>query len=272
MNSVGTADGNVDGSVTLRRDEGLAIITIDRPEKNNAFTLKMLKDWREVLLSCQDDPDVKVIILTGAGKAFCSGGDIGDLTAGQSLGAYDIKLQFQEQLHAIARLMSDIDKPAIAAVNGQATGAGLDMALFCDMRFASPAAVFAATYARFGLFPGNGGTYFLPRLVGTSKALEMFWSADPIGAQEALRIGLVNRITEADALMAETTAFARLICSRAQAPVRMIKRAVYQQMEMELRASLDMTTSHVAITRLTADHDEALRAFVEKRQPSFTGR
>jgi enoyl-CoA hydratase/carnithine racemase len=272
MTAVGTADINPPGRVVLSRDEGVAVITLDRPHKNNAFTLDMLQDWREALMTCRDDPDVRVIVLTGAGGAFCSGGDIGDLTAGRSLGAYDIKMQFQEQLHVIARLMADIDKPAIAAVNGQATGAGLDMALFCDMRFAAPGAVFAATYARFGLFPGNGGTYFLPRLVGTSRALEMFWSAEPMGAQEALRIGLVNRITGADTLMAETMDFAKLVCTRAQAPVRMIKRAVYQQMDMELRAALDMTASHVAITRLTVDHEEALRAFVEKRRPDFTGR
>jgi enoyl-CoA hydratase/carnithine racemase len=157
-------------------------------------------------------------------------------------------------------------------VNGVAVGAGMGMSLMCDMRIASDAARFSTGYVRVGLVPGDGDTYFLPRLIGTARALELLWTADFIEAAKALELGIVNRVVPADKLAEETYALARRIADGPQIPVRMIKRLVYQSMRLDLRTHLDLVSSHMAVVRDTEDHKEGVQAFKDKRAPKFRGR
>jgi enoyl-CoA hydratase/carnithine racemase len=148
----------------------------------------------------------------------------------------------------------------------------MDMALHCDLRFMAESAILAIPYLRFGLFPGNGAAYFLPRLVGTAKALELIWSGEPVPSAEALHLGLVNRVYPAGALIAETLTFARRLAASPPIALRLIRRGVYQCMRMDLDASLDLTSSNMAVTRTSEDHAEAVRAYLERRKPLFIGR
>ena len=201
--------------ILLSVADRIATITINRPEHRNAFTVDNIGLWDAIIRECHDRDDVAVVLLTGAGdKFFCGGGDLSRLGASSAVTPQVAKTQFDD-LHRIARGMAALDKPSIAVVNGLATGAGMDMALHCDLRFMADTAVMAIPYLRFGLFPGNGAAYFLPRLVGTAKALELIWSGDTIDAPEALRLGLANRVLPHGSLMAEAVAFARRL---AEAP------------------------------------------------------
>jgi 2-(1,2-epoxy-1,2-dihydrophenyl)acetyl-CoA isomerase len=165
-----------------------------------------------------------------------------------------------------------MDKPVIAMVNGLAVGAGMGMSVMCDVRIAAESARFSTGYVRVGLVPGDGDTYFLPRLVGAAKALELLWTADFIEAPEAHRLGIVQRVVPDAQLREATYAFARQVADGPQIPIRMIKRLVYQSLELDLRTHLDLVSSHMSIVRQTADHAEGVAAFKDKRPPKFTGR
>jgi 2-(1,2-epoxy-1,2-dihydrophenyl)acetyl-CoA isomerase len=261
----------MEAEILLSVEDRVATITINRPAQRNAFTMDTIALWDAAICECRDRDDIAVVILTGAGTDFfCAGGDLSRLGASEVVTPQKAKLQF-EDLHRIARGMAALDKPSIAAINGAATGAGMDMALHCDLRFMADSAMMAIPYLRFGLFPGNGAAYFLPRLVGTSKALELIWSGDPVDAAEALRLGLANRVMPADSLMTETIAFARRLAQSPPIALRLIRRGVYQCARMDLDASLELTSSNMAVTRTSEDHAEAVAAFVERRKPVYRG-
>lgn len=249
-----------------RGDGGIGRIILNRPERMNAFTFEMIDAWRAALDTCRTDDRVKVIIVTGAGKAFCSGGDIVEMKERLSQSPAQRKSELFERIERIPFLLEDIDKPVIAAMNGVAAGAGLDLALMCDLRIASSLAKFGETYSKVGLVPGAGGTWFLPRLVGTAKALELFWTADFLTAEQAREIGMVNRVVEDDMLMETTNELAANIAAAPQQSIRMIKRAVLGGMRTDLRAHLDMISSHYAVITAGKDHQEAVRHFVESRK------
>ena len=250
----------------------VAIITLNRPEQRNAFTDSMIIRWAEILRDLKNDPEVNVIVLTGAGdRAFCSGGDLHALTNSLELDALDRKHELWEHIHQVAFEMDRIDKPTIAAINGVAVGAGLDMALLCDLRFMAETASVSEGYVKIGLVPGDGGAYLLPRVIGTSKALEMLWTGDFYSAKECLDMGLVNRVYPQELLMEGTLNFAKKVANGPTAAIRMIKRAVYQSEKLDLRTALDLISSHFAIIRETADHKEGISAMLEKRRPNFTG-
>ena len=170
-----------------------ALITLNRPEVKNAFSLEMLTLWRQALEQARDNDRVRVIILTGQGDAFCAGGDLQEMDQGKFRG-WDMKRFLWETVYPVAFIMESLDKPVIAAVNGAAAGAGLDMALMCDFRICSNRAKFSASFINIGLLAGDGGAYFLPRLIGLPQALEMLLTGDLVSAEEAYRIGLVNRV------------------------------------------------------------------------------
>jgi enoyl-CoA hydratase/carnithine racemase len=177
-----------------------------------------------------------------------------------------------EGVHRIVLSLEDLDKPIIAAINGAAMGAGLDMALMCDLRVCSDRAKLGESYILLGRVPGEGGAYFLPRLVGIAKAMELFLTGDILSAQEALHIGIVNRVVPPERLMEESLVLAEKISSKPPLAVRMMKRAIYQSQTSTLRAHLDYISSQLALLSETQDHQEAAKAFLEKRKPLFTGK
>jgi enoyl-CoA hydratase/carnithine racemase len=249
----------------------IATITLNRPDKLNAFTGPMIEAWARALGEAQADEQVHVVIVTGAGRAFCAGGDVGRMGEGAP-GPLEHKNQLWENIHRIPKQLEQMDKPVLAMVNGVAVGAGMGMCLMCDVRVASEEARFSTGYVKVGLVPGDGDTYFLPRLVGPAKALELLWTADFIDAGEALRLGIVNRVVPSAELHDATYTLARQIAEGPQIPIRMIKRLVYQSLRLDLRTHLDLVSSHMAIARQTADHAEGVAAFKDKRPPKFQGR
>lgn len=256
----------------LEIDQGVATITLNRPDKLNAFTDAMLQEWIAALEHCRTNEEVRVIVITGTGRAFTTGGDVSGFSASASQTPAEIKARLTEGVQRLPRKMAEIDKPIIAALNGFATGGGLDIALACDIRFAAESARFAETYAKMGLIPGVGGAYLLPRIVGVAKALELFWSCDWVEAREAERIGLVNKVFPDAELMDATYAFARKVAASAPLSVQMIKRVMRQGMDQDLGSALDLVASNMPIVRTSEDHQEALAAFKEKRTPQFKGR
>lgn len=256
--------------LTFTVEEHTAILTLNRPDKRNAFDTRMLDLWAEALAQCQQRSDIRVIIITGAGGAFCAGGDIEEMQQRLTSSPLAHK-RFIESVHRVPLTMATMDKPIIAAVNGAAVGAGMDMALACDIRFASVNARFAASYVRMGLAPGDGGAYFLPRLVGTAKALELLWTGDVVDAEKAERLGIVNRVLPAEELLPYTRQFADRLASGPQVAIQLTKRAVYQSQTTDLRTCLDLISSHMAVLTATNDHREAVQAFLEKRPPHFEG-
>jgi enoyl-CoA hydratase/carnithine racemase len=251
--------------------DNIAFITLNRPEAKNAFSPEMINLWRQYLEISKADDSVRIIIISGQGDTFCSGGDIRDMAEGK-LKSWDMKRFLWDGVHRIVLTLEDLDKPVIAAINGAAMGAGLDMALMCDLRVASEKAKLAESYITMGLVAGDGGAYFLPRIAGMPKALELLLTGDVISAEEALKIGIVNLVVPHERLMQETVKLAKKIAEKPPLAVRMMKRAIYQGQTSNLRTHLDYISSQLALLSETGDHGEAARAFLEKRKPDFTGK
>ncbi|MGD8388492.1 MAG: enoyl-CoA hydratase-related protein [Desulfobacteraceae bacterium] len=252
-------------------NDHIALITLNRPRARNAFSEEMISLWTRYLREARDDEKVRVLVVTGRGDTFCSGGDIRDMAEGK-LRSWDMKRFVWDGVHRIALTLEDLDKPVIAAVNGAAMGAGMDMALMCDLRVCSDRARFAESYINLGVVPGDGGAYFLPRLVGTARALELLLTGEVLNAEQALELGIVNRVASHECLLKETFSLAQKIAAKPPLAVRMTKRAMYQGLESSLRAHLDSISSQLALLTETEDHLEAARAFLEKREPRFQGR
>ena len=239
---------------------GVTVARLNRPEKKNALSEEMLDLLR---------------VITGAGDAFCSGGDLGRRSAESAAGdptPLERRTRLQKVTHKVALAVEQFEKPLIAAVNGAAVGAGMDLALMCDLRVASRSARFSEGYIRVGLLPGNGGCYFLPRLVGTARALELLWTGDFVAAEEALAIGLVNHVYSDVELMQQTLELAKRLAGAPPIQVRDIKKLTYQSLRTDLRTSLESVAANMAVVQSTADYKEAIQAFKEKRQPKFQGK
>jgi len=267
-----------------QKDGYIARIILNRPEKYNAFSLPMIRKWAEALQDAQEDQTIRVIVVTAKGKAFSAGGDIDAMLdgkgfvgcddQGESWGdkAIDRKRALTNHIHKIALTLDLMDKPVICGINGVAVGAGLDMALMCDIRVAAEDAQLSAGYVKVGIVPGDGGAFYMPRLVGVAKALEILWTGDFISACEAEKIGMVNKVVPALELEQATLEMARKIADSPPVCVQMIKRAVYSaQRTNDLRTALDLISSHMAIVTEMPDHTEGLVALKEKRKPIFTG-
>jgi enoyl-CoA hydratase/carnithine racemase len=256
--------------IEYTKNEGIATILLNRPERKNAFTMDMVDAWADALIDARADRDVGVVVVRGAGGAFCSGLDLGTIDS-QGITPFDRKAQLHDHVQRIPRAVRELDKPLIASVSGVAVGAGMDMACMCDIRVAGRAARFCESYIRVGLVPGAGGLYFLPRLVGRAKALELFLTGEFVDAEEALRIGLVNHVYDDAALLDETYALASRIAAGPPISTRIIKRALYQSADVDLATALDLASSHMGVVQSTRDSAEALAAFTERRPANYEG-
>jgi len=259
--------------ILFETKDKIATITFNRPDNLNSFSNEMIEGYVAALKECQEREDVLVVVVTGAGRAFSAGGDIKAMKESTDRDNPRVsKSRLWDLVQRIPLTLAEMDKPVIAAVNGPATGAGMDLASMCDFRTAAESARFSQSYARVGLVPGNGGCWFLPRVVGMPKALELLFTADFVDAQEALKIGLVNHVFPDDQLMEQTYKIATTISRRAPISIQLIKRATYQGLRTDLRTHLDQISSHMTIARASEDHMEAVNAFLEKRHPVFKGR
>jgi enoyl-CoA hydratase/carnithine racemase len=259
------------GDLEFTVQDGVATILLNRPHRRNAFTFAMLKLWAECLAEAQDDREVRVVVVTGAGAAFCAGVDLDELATERGT-PIENKLLLTDKVHVVARAVEGLDKPYIAAMPGVAVGAGLDMALMADIRLAAAGGSFSESYIRVGLLPGDGGCHLLPRLIGKAKALELLWTGDVITAPLALELGLVNAIYPDDEFASSAQAFAHRIAAAPPLATRMIKRAVVHGESMTFAASLDLISSHQAIIQSTQDSQEAMAAFRQKRPGVYLGR
>jgi enoyl-CoA hydratase/carnithine racemase len=256
--------------------EGVATITLNKPERLNAFDDQMLGEWHAAIEAADHDREVRVVIITGAGRGFCSGMNVAAEAGGQGVLRTEASVairrkSLRDRVHPIPRALIQLEKPYIAAINGAAAGAGMDMASMADIRFASTNARMGMTYVRMGLIPGDGGCYSLPRLVGTQKALDLIWTGRLITAQEALEIGYLHAVYEPDELLPRVTEYARQIARGPATAVQLAKKLVYRSANVPFDEHLDMAQMAMFIAQSTEDAREGPRAFVEKREPQFKG-
>ena len=258
--------------ILLEKNEGVAVITLNRPERFNSFTTSMYREFPRILDQLRRDDEVKAVILTGAGKGFCAGSDVSD-RLGKRLkeGGEGSRFENLQRVGEMALNITDFDKPIIGAVNGTAVGAGLSLALLCDIRLASEKARFGAVWLNVGLIPDVGVTYSLPRIVGKEKAMALILSREIIGADEALKIGLVSKVFPHEQLMDEARNLARSIATGPSVAVELTERALQRSLDNDLRTQLDYESYAQNICRQTEDHKEGIRAFAEKRKPVFIG-
>ena len=254
-------------AIQVARDGGLVTVTLDRPDRKNALDTTMARELVEVLTDVAADGDVRVLVLTGAGDAFCSGADLADGGPPATNG-----LARMRALHGLAQLLHDLPQPTIARIDGVAAGAGLNLALGCDLTLASTRARFSQIFARRGLSTDFGGAWLLPRLVGLHRAKELALLGDIVDAAEAERLGLVNRVVapeELDGLVAE---WAGRLAAGPPIALTQTKRMLNRSFEVGWEAQLDAESTAQAYNFSTADTAEAMKAFFEKRTPDFEGR
>jgi 2-(1,2-epoxy-1,2-dihydrophenyl)acetyl-CoA isomerase len=253
--------------------DGVAVLTMNRPDRLNALSRPMLEAMLEALGRLAESPDVGVVVLTGAGRGFCAGGDVKAMAEGQEMaGALEERAQALRGRMEVSRWLHEMPKPTIAMVRGAAAGAGLSLAMACDMRIASDTARFATAFARVGYSGDFGGSWFLTQLVGSAKARELYYTAEILDAQQAAALGLVNRVCPDARLEEETMALAGKLARGPRIALRYMKRNFNAAEHGSLRDCLDLEAWHHSRTGMTEDHREAARAFVEKREPVFRGR
>jgi len=251
------------------KEEGIATMTMNRPQKLNAFNMGMYRGMLEIIKDVARDETVRVLVITGTGRAFCVGADVKSLEQDLEKGPWTTSDVESDLLPIPLRKMN---KPVIAAINGVTAGGGYDLACACDIRIASDKATFSTIFVRRGLLPTLGGTYFLPRLIGIDKACELIWTGDMIDAREAERIGLVTRVVPHDELETATKELAVKLVKGPPLAIAKSKQVIYKGLNMELEPALNDIMEAVAELGQTEDHREALRAFLEKREPVFKGR
>lgn len=252
------------------KEEGIAIVTMHRPERLNALSFQLKDELSEVFDEIDGDADVQVVILTGGEKAFSAGADIKErATVQMSQPEYYFN---QRKSHATYCKIENLEKPVIGAISGVAVGGGCELTLVCDLRIASETARFGVPEVKIGMIPAGGGTQRLPRIIGVTKAKELLFTGDFIDAQEAYRLGLVNKVVPVDQLMDEAKAMAKKLMSNPPLSIKFAKRAVNAGMQMDMASALDYETYCASIVATSEDRIEGFKAFVEKRKPVFKGR
>ncbi|MBU2547548.1 MAG: enoyl-CoA hydratase [Proteobacteria bacterium] len=258
--------------ILLDKSEHIATITLNRPERMNAFGGLMRQEIVAALEDVAADGEVRVVVITGAGKAFCTGGDVNEFVDGS---VQALSQQVSNRRHAMCEsvlLINAMEKPVIASVNGAAAGGGCNLALACDIRIASDRARFGQVFTRRGVHPDWGGIYFLPRLVGYAKAAELIFSGEVIEAREALNMGMVNRVVPHEELAGATRELAGRIAANAPLPIAFAKRGLQNFLKWDLPQALDYESYVLELLMKTEDVAEGFSAFLEKRKPVFKGR
>jgi len=257
-------------TLVLEKEDGVATITLNRPDKLNSWNVELIDEVIAVADELNHDDTVRAVILTGAGRAFCAGGDL-------SLPLFDMRgysLEMKNFFHKVNMIplsLRNLTKPIIAAVNGPAVGAGCAMALACDIIVASEAATFGMVFVNVGYHPDAGASYFLPRLIGVSRACEMIFTGRTVDAAEAEKIGLVNHVVPAESLMDKAKELARRIADGPQIAISLAKSCIYNGLQMTLEQALEQEVRSASLILQTEDQKEGTNAFREKRKPKYTG-
>ena len=265
-----------DKHIKFEKMDGVGIITMDRAEARNALTPDMVAEMGEAIEACKR-PDVRAVLLTGTGGAFCSGADVKNFVAildeGGPQGLYEHIRTMADVLHTKVVLgLRRLEKPVVAAINGVAAGAGFSLMLGCDLRVAASSARFLMAYANIGATADGGSTYLLPRLVGSGRAMEIYLASQPISAQAALEMGLVNQVVADDELQRHAMETAVRLAQGPTVAYGRVKALFDQSWDMDIAAQLDAETEALANSGLTADFQEGIKAFAERRQARFQGK
>lgn len=268
--------GDVAPPILETRDEGIVTLTLNRPRLRNPITDKdVLEGLIGTLTRLDSDMAVRAVILTGADGAFSSGGNLRDMGRGGALGGglpANTRRDYRTGIQRLPITLEALEIPVIAAVNGPAIGAGCDLACMCDIRIAAESAVFAESFVKVGLVPGDGGAWLLPRIIGFAKATELALTGDSVDAAEALRIGLVSQVVPDGELMTTAMNVARKIAANPAHVVRMTRRLLREASATNLTSVLEMSAAMQALAHATADHEEAVAAMLERRKPRFEGK
>ena len=271
----GTAIDTGTGLLLGELRDGVATLTLNRPEARNALSDELTPALRRMVLRLGNDPAVGALVLTGAGTAFCAGGDVKGMSSGRGPGrntertAGEAVLELQQRQRTLTGVIVSLPVPTIAALPGPAAGAGLALALACDIRFAAASAFVTTGYARIGLTGDYGINWLLTRLVGTARARELMFTADRVDAETCARIGLVNRIFPDESLRSEAAAFAARLAAGPREALALIKRNLERALTSDFLPALDQEAELLVRAAGTEDHREAVRAFIEKRPPRF---
>lgn len=258
--------------LAVERDGAVAVVRLSNPSKLNALSDTMTAELNRALEDLAADAQVRALVLTGEGRGFCSGADLGHIDQAGTEGAAKPSELLESGYAKAARLLATAAKPVIAAVNGVAAGAGMALALACDLRIASEDAWFTMGFVRIGLAPDSGAAYFLPRIVGAARALELSITGDRVDAERALQIGLVSRVVAADRLYGEATELASRLAAMPTTAIAMTKQLLRDSATLSLDDTLALEGRVQDEAALTGDHREGVRAFLEKREPRFEGR
>ena len=256
------------------RAGGVLTLIMNQPETRNALTGNTaVQELVDACAAITLDTSIRVVILTGAGPVFSSGGNVKDMRRffEQDISPELIREEYRNGIQRLPKALYNLDVPVIAAINGAAIGAGLDLTCMCDIRIASNTATFAESFVKVGIVPGDGGAWLLPRVVGMSKASEMAFTGEALNATEALACGLVSRVVAPEALLPEAQTLAVKIATNPGGVLRMTKRLLREGQRSTLESLLELSAGYQAIAHKTADHQEAVMAFVEKRKPVFGG-
>ena len=259
-------------NIVYARQDGVTTITINRPRYRNALNMDTARELQHAFREAGADPETRCVVVTGAGTAFASGGDLKFLLEAANLSPLEVKDTVYSNFQGIARGLLDLEKPTIAAVNGPAVGAGFDMSLACDIRIASDKALFSEAFARLGAIPGMCGMYLLPHIIGLGRALEMAYTAEAISAQEAERIGLANKLVPHDELLPYTMEYARRLANGPTKALAMIKVGMRRALAASLASELEFAAYAQGACFKTEDFQEGIRAAIEKRPPVFKGK
>lgn len=258
----------------IEKDGTLLWLSLDRPEQRNAISIEMIQSLGFILEQADFDPEIRVVILSGEGKAFCAGGDLAQMEnrsgmfAGES---FRLAENYRQYIQKIPRMMEAFRKPLVAMVDGPAMGAGCDLACMCDIRIASEKARFAESFAKLSLVPGDGGSFFLQRVVGYAKAMEMSLLCDEWGGEEAKKIGLINFLVKSSELKQQTKLMSLCMAEKPPMAMSFTKAAIKMAYEQNLYHHLDVLSAYQGISQRSSDHQEALQAIKEKRKPIFSG-